>query len=593
MTPAANRCFSVNHPAFTTKISRMDNPSSPSKGRLYVIGGGILILVLGAAFLLFSGSGNAPPKPPVDSTETQSITQQQQCSSLLASVWEMVQPEHLGVSSDRKSVVSLLNEWLGSCGSETIPLTLTDEQRQLIERLLGAEDLQRIQNENFSQRDGDHIAVSVLYKKISDAVTADSRDDTSRMMKLFYYSCRSIAPLAPKEEYLPLYESTRILIGRGMPENRALLFAQLLHQLRIDAVIIRPQSGADDASANTWLVGVLLGENVHLFDTRLGLPIPSPSDDGKSILPNAAATLKEAAADDALLRRLDLDAEHPYALKSADLQKVRVELIGNVSQWSNVMARFQQTASGDRSIVVYDGLQDSTFGKGLYSRVAEFPGKAWTSEDVSVWKFPEEQADGFEKLTPAQQNALTRLMTRFDAPLKATSFDERTRKVEFAPSRHIQFKARMAQITGDYDAAIQQYVAVRIDSDLPPGLDIPKETRLMHDEALEDATYWGALSQIDAGKYKVASERFRDYLRLYDRPTSPRTWATSARAWLAISLADQGRVGDAILQMTALSGDTGNNDGYRLLLKRWRDAQANAGTPPAEAPAETGATDPK
>src|SRR5262249_53902949 len=64
-----------------------------------------------------------------------------------------------------------------------------------------------------------------------------------------------------------------------------------------------------------WAVGVLIGGELYLFDPTYGLPIPCPN--GKGV-----ATLSQAAADDAILRQMDIAGDRPYPRKSSELNKL-------------------------------------------------------------------------------------------------------------------------------------------------------------------------------------------------------------------------------------------------------------------------------
>ena len=86
--------------------------------------------------------------------------------------------------------------------------------------------------------------------------------------------------------------------------------------------------------ATRWLVGALVGKQVYLFDPTLGWPIPTREDKGQSPKIESAATLAEVLADDGLLRKLDVSADKPYPLHSADLKSCRVEIITSSCYWS-------------------------------------------------------------------------------------------------------------------------------------------------------------------------------------------------------------------------------------------------------------------
>ena len=67
-------------------------------------------------------------------------------------------------------------------------------------------------------------------------------------------------------------------------------------------------------TARSGLPALVVENQLYLFDTRLGLPIPGPGGTG-------VATLQQVREDDSLLRQLDLE-DAPYPLQSSQLQEV-------------------------------------------------------------------------------------------------------------------------------------------------------------------------------------------------------------------------------------------------------------------------------
>lgn len=68
-----------------------------------------------------------------------------------------------------------------------------------------------------------------------------------------------------------------------------------------------------------WIPALISGGQLYLFDTTYGLPILGPK--GKGI-----ATLAEAAADDAVLRQMDIPGDRIYLKSASDLKNVTVLL---------------------------------------------------------------------------------------------------------------------------------------------------------------------------------------------------------------------------------------------------------------------------
>jgi len=87
-----------------------------------------------------------------------------------------------------------------------------------------------------------------------------------------------------------------LMYGRGDYVDRAKVLLMLLHEVDLDAVML---CVGDKETPLPWAVGVAIGDDYYLFDTKLGLPIP-----GKT--PGSVATLKAARENADLLSSLDL-----------------------------------------------------------------------------------------------------------------------------------------------------------------------------------------------------------------------------------------------------------------------------------------------
>ena len=70
-----------------------------------------------------------------------------------------------------------------------------------------------------------------------------------------------------------LYPWQNLHYGHGDYEERSRLFILLCRQVGINAVMLIADRG-DDQLRQPWCTAVLLGEELYLFDTKLGLPLP-------------------------------------------------------------------------------------------------------------------------------------------------------------------------------------------------------------------------------------------------------------------------------------------------------------------------------
>ncbi len=90
-----------------------------------------------------------------------------------------------------------------------------------------------------------------------------------------------------------------LLLGHGDAWQRARVFIQLCRQQQIDAVMLGFDEGTRTSRAQPWLPAVFVNEQLYLFDTWLGIPLPDESGGG-------IATLAKVLAQPSLVTSLDL-----------------------------------------------------------------------------------------------------------------------------------------------------------------------------------------------------------------------------------------------------------------------------------------------
>lgn len=506
------------------------------------------------------------------------------CSDKLNSALEMVQPERLGVTTDAETTVSRLNTWLEDCGQETeIGEPAGPTVEKLLTQVFSETEMNRLESEHFGAGDAEHLRDCQLHKALANVEFEKADSELDNIVSLFHFCMNNIALHLSEEEKLPLNPYEILLFGRGTPEDAAWVFIDLLRQLEIDAVILRPaeEAGEEDEGAeekleegngDDWLIGVLWNKQVYLFDPRLGTPIPGPKDEGKSAVVRSAATLAEVVADDSLLRKLDTAANGTYPLSSERLKKVSVHVVGTRSLWSSPMKRLQVNLSGERSAVVYDGLQDDGKVPGLIARVTEAGGERWSQENINIWAYPQRQIDAAGQRDEAERQRLAYLEAPHDAPF-SVALDEMTRQPKISKPGRRHFKTRMTHLLGDFDTAIRNYQTLRIRLIGSAKVPFPPEIKETHQRAAEDAAYWIGLCQFDQGKYEQAASTFRDYIRRYEKSDSA-AWTPHARLMLALSAAETGELGNAEFELTLkpLPGPLAGRQ--RFLSERWNAAKA-------------------
>ncbi len=545
-------------------------------------------------------------------------------ADLLNKALDMLQPDRLRVSSDTATAVGLINQWSTTSATDEINQDISEATR----RLLTDDILKRIKKPLFAARDAQHLRNCFYFKKAAQFASGFSESDVDQMVDVFHYVIRNVDLIAETGDSIPISPFGIGLFGRGTARERAWLFANLLRQLRIDAVIIESK-GENTAAASReftdkWCVAAILNGNAYLFDTRLGIPIPADNEDINSPLIRRPATLSQAIQNDAILRNLDLP-DRPYPLSADSLKQIRISVIGNSCFWAPRMQRIQSQLSGVLSVVAFDGFEDTDFGKGLLSRMNDFKDGLSTSAELAIWRFPEERLDSYANLDEGQKSRLrvrsqpldasrpivsakqfvilkdgkggianwvitgddgTTLMLEFAGRKMPVPADEISRdriklKLSFGPPRRQLFQTRIEQILCDYSKATTKYVPIRLWNRLPPageGVKIPEkdkayyeahlpsEIRTMHKKAAENALFWMATCQFEKRDFQAASETLKLYLSRHENGK----WSSATRFLLAMTYLVSDRLTDAIEVLEQTETTDPQRDGFELLIRRWK-----------------------
>ena len=218
-----------------------------------------------------------------------------------------------------------------------------------------------------------YLQESVWLRDISNGARGDQFEDLAVAQRLFDWTVRNIqlepdAAECTRENYHRPYET--LLLSRGQAVDRAWIFLLLARQQGLDVVLL----GLSDAGGKVpspWLPALFANGELYLFDCRLGLAIPGP--DGRGV-----ATLAQVMTDPQLLRRLDLDDEHPYSVGPENLKHVVAFIEGSPSNLSRRMALVESRLTGKHKMALVSP------GSALADRLKTVPQLA----EIKLWTFP-------------------------------------------------------------------------------------------------------------------------------------------------------------------------------------------------------------
>lgn len=240
--------------------------------------------------------------------------------------------------------------------------------------------------------DGWYLQEAVWLRNISNKARADQFEDLDVARRLFDWTVRNIQLAADwsggEEQRVRHRPHETLLFGRGTAVERAWVFALLARQQGLNVVFLGIEK---DGAVRPWLPALVADDKLYLFDTRLGLPIPGPT-------PDSVATLSEVVENDTLLRKLDLDAEHPYPVSADDLKHVVAYVEATPPALSRRMALVESRLTGNHKMKL------TSPGHALAEQVARLPHVT----AARLWPMPFEVYLAKARRTPEQDMAATK-----------------------------------------------------------------------------------------------------------------------------------------------------------------------------------------
>ncbi len=522
-------------------------------------------LMCGAAFI---GCDNAVEESATESSATSSTaagqeTEAERCRKKLAGAIRRLDPENFDTLSRRDRAVNGLNAWLTSCAADDVEaLKVSDATLQMLD----PDARRQVTAGRYTSSDAFTIRDALLMRKLSDALSrqvdltlpADQRSEASRTAGMFQWVVRNVSLMPDDEQRVPVGMFEILLTGRGTAEDRAWLFAELLRQRQIDAVVLHPSAAptsddpTDIVESAAWLIAVMIDDAVLLFDAVSGTAL-SPAD---------GSTTDEVVFQPAGLEALS---------SSARWHEPDVLIVAQSSAFAPRMLVLQEQLAAEDSAILYEELTGGTSAiRPLIERISSRGDGAFAAARISVWSHPDSRAAAAASLSEDQQAAYTDLMRPFEAPFERDtassggnpeefssipeqiSDEERKQMLEMRlmeefertagssedmfgkPSGRLK-KTRTRQISGSNDldliqqlqqiriASTQEQILIRVPEQVrqaygyPEIMPIPFPPRIreVNQSATADTLYWTAMLQLSRNEDGAAVTTLGNYLRSY------------------------------------------------------------------------------
>jgi hypothetical protein len=374
--------------------------STPRASLRYYLYAGFVLAIIALLYSIFAGSGGsvAPPKDNTvqdDPIQTARValnkaTDLNTCRGALAQINQLFSKQPLG----------------GDARLNTADADLLKQRFDLKD-----DEWREISSDTFTLLDAHHLETAFL---LHDAATSFTREGgltdlppLTRATLAFDWSVRQVR-LQEDRDGDPLPVPFVMRRGFGTAMERALVFLALLQQFDVPGCLIAKQEPLAN-SFPLWCCGVLVENDIYLFDPRMGLPVPGPNGEG-------IATLVEARTNPSVLRQLVLDDSHQYDVTAEQAQKARLYIAVPLSALAARMRALERTLQDPdvaapiiRGRLAVDALQlfkrfDAALVKG--EKKDHAPVQAWPAASRALRGFLPIEEGGVDK---AQRANLFRL----------------------------------------------------------------------------------------------------------------------------------------------------------------------------------------
>jgi hypothetical protein len=485
--------------------------------------------------------------------------------------------EEFDAAAMLQQIIDRLNGWLQAqeFPADWKPDAMITMLPEPLLMLPAVRDLDRL---SFSYDDSAALEEACWTRDIAAWARGKQQDDVSRAEHLFDWTTRNIqletahgSQNGPAGRHVAQTPVETLLLGQGTVLERAWVFILLARQQGLEAALLAipeakpsdkdgaaagkkkskspekerdPERAAEKRSGaaeepRPWAVAVRSGQQLYLFDPRLGLPIPAPGP-----IPHGAAgqleirpaTLAEAATNVDVLRRLDVDSSRRYPVRAEEIRQVVALLEASPSYLSRRMKVVESRLVGKQKAVLSTSPSAQADCWRAYPHIAE----------VRLWKLPYETALAQSRLTPEERQQKMLLLWPVLTAL--------------AKARLLHFKGAFA---GE-QSATHYYLAARPSNADLSAAEMNGFARAICIRAKQNASYWLGLAAFERGKYPDAVDYFAQRT-LEASPAGP--WTAGAKYNLGRTYEASGQIDAAIAQYR--SDDKVPADRGSLLRAKW------------------------
>lgn len=444
-------------------------------------------------------------------------------ASIAQSLHQIEELESLGL---HKSVPLALNEWIAKQPAQDRwrPSPLVDDLPAAVKSAAG---VRSIAARKFVDTDLRYLQQAVWTRDVSNWARGGEFDDLKVAQKLFDWTVRNVQLDAEPQSALPLRPPLDVLwFGRGRAIERSWVFMLLARAQGLDVVLLKV-----GPSQSPRYLPALAGEDqqLYVFDAELGLPLPGPAA-------QPVATVAQLAADDALLRKLDL-ADTRYPATAADFARVEVLLEASPQALSQRMAQLESRLSGKQRLPLAAAVDAQ----------AERLRRAAHVAAVKLWEAS--LAVSFEQsLTPAAAQGADTAALGFEHPSVFTVIETDPDLAEEGKQKQQKFYTlklgRWRHLRHRWDGdkgARRAYLLARMTKSRLDAVTDPEARRLAV-AAKQCASYWLGLMALDEEHYSNAVD-FLDQRLL--KAWEGSSWTDGARYNLARAYEAQGKPAEA------------------------------------------------
>ena len=204
------------------------------------------------------------------------------------------------------------------------------------------------------KRDRPLLGYEPWFRQLASSVGRDGALRLRSVVQLFDWTVRHIQTdpdrvVDGSDQIVPVtggkyYAWEAAVLGHGDWLEKSRVFILLARQQNIPVVYLGIEDD-EQAEPRPWCLAASIGDELYLFDMRLGLPIPRADGEG-------VVTLREVMDDPDILRQLDLDTDHPYPIRRRHLQRLSVLFDATPAALSQRMAVMESKLVGDQYLAL-------------------------------------------------------------------------------------------------------------------------------------------------------------------------------------------------------------------------------------------------